>query len=55
MGKTVKAYWNGYEIYDLEFCAGWVEINFWMSDYESPITGTGRRRVRMEDIILEAA
>ena len=45
-----KAYWNGYEIYDLEFRAGWVEVAFWMNDFESPLTGTGTRRVRMEDI-----
>jgi hypothetical protein len=45
-----KAYWNGHEIYDLEFRAGWVEVAFWMDDFESPLTGTGTRRVRMEDI-----
>lgn len=45
-----KAYWNGHEIYDIEFRDGWVEVAFWMDDFESPLTGTGRRRVRMEDI-----
>lgn len=49
----VKAYWNGYEIYDLDYHEGWVEILFWMNDFESPITGTGRWRVRPEDIVLE--
>ena len=46
----VKATWHGHEIYDLEFRAGWVEVAFWMDDFESPLTGTGMRRVRMEDI-----
>lgn len=45
-----KAYWKGYEIFDLEYHAGWVEIAIRMNDYESPLTGTGRVRVRMEDI-----
>lgn len=45
-----KAYWNGHEIFDIEFHQDWCEIAFWMSDFESPLTGTGTRRVRMEDI-----
>lgn len=48
-----KAYWNGYEIFDLDYHEGWVEILFWMNDFESPITGTGRWRVRPEDIVIE--
>ena len=57
MGKTVKAFWRGYEIYEIDFRdhSGWRDICFWMSDYESPITGTGRCLVRMEEIVLEAA
>ena len=49
-----KAYWNGYEIYDIEYHEGWCVILFWMNNYESPITGTGRYRVRPEDIGVEA-
>lgn len=49
-----KAYWKGYEIFEIEYRQGWCEIAFHMSDYESPITGTGRYRVRPEDIIVEA-
>ena len=48
----IKAYWNGHEIYDIEFHHGWCEILFKMNDFESPITGTGRYRVRTEDIEL---
>lgn len=49
----IKAYWNGYEIFDIEFRQDWCEIAFWMNDFESPITGTGRYRVRTEDIELK--
>ena len=49
----IKAFWRGYEIYDIEFHQGWCEILFVMNDFESPITGTGRYRVRTEDIVLE--
>ena len=52
MPKT-KAYWNGYEIYDIEYHEGWCEILFLMNGFESPITGTGRYRVRPEDIVIE--
>lgn len=51
----VKATWRGHEIYDIEFHQGWCDILFKMSDFESPITGTGRYRVLPEDIILEEA
>lgn len=48
-----KAYWNGYEIFDIEYRYGWCEILFKMNSYESPITGTGRARVFPEDIVIE--
>ena len=48
-----KAYWRGYEIYDIEFHQDWCEILFWMDDFASPLTGTGRKRVRPEDIVIE--
>ena len=48
-----KAYWSGYEIYDIEFHEDWCEILFWMDDYASPLTGTGCKRVRPEDIVIE--
>lgn len=48
-----KAYWNGYEIFDIEFHQDWCEIAFRMSGFESPLTGTGRKRVRPEDIVIE--
>ena len=51
----VKAFYKGYEVFDLEFCAGWVEIAVKKNDFESPITGTACYRVRMEDIVLEEA
>lgn len=51
----VKATWHGFEILDIDFHAGWCEIIFKMSDFESPLTGTGRHRVLMEDIVLEEA
>ena len=49
----VKAFWRDYEIFDIDYRNGWCEILFWMNGYESPITGTGRRRVLPEDIVLE--
>ena len=54
MPKT-KAYWNGYEIYEIDYKdhSGWCEVLFWMNGYESPITGTGRARVLMEDVVIE--
>ena len=48
-----KAYWSGYEIYDIEFHEDWCEILFWMDDFASPLTGTGCKRVRPEDIVIE--
>ena len=48
-----KAYWSGYEIYDIEFHQDWCEILFWMDDFASPLTGTGCKRVRPEDIVIE--
>lgn len=45
-----RAFWHGYEIYDIEYRAGWCEILF--RNAASPITGTGRCRVLMEDIEL---
>lgn len=51
-----KATWCGYEIYMMyNFHKDWCEIGFWMSDYESPITGTGRRKVRLDEIVVEEA
>ena len=49
-----KAYWNGYEVIDIDFYHGWCEIRFWMGDFKSPLTGTGRYRVRPEDIEIKA-
>ena len=49
-----KAYWNGYEVIDIDFYHGWCEIRFWMGEYKSPLTGTGRYRVRPEDIEIKA-
>lgn len=49
----VKAYFRDWEIYAMEIYDGWCDVCFYMSDYESPITGTGRYRVRFEDIILK--
>ena len=51
-GKKAKAYWHGYEIYEIDYHShsGWCEILFVMNGYASPITGTGRYRVLMEDI-----
>jgi len=48
----IKAFWNGHEIYDINYENGWCEILFKTNNYESPITGTGRYRVSMEDIVL---
>ena len=50
-----KAYWNGHEIYDLEFRAGWVEVAFRMNDFESPLTGTGACYVQTDEIVLEGS
>lgn len=50
--KQVKAYWRGFEIFDIDFHYGWCDIVFWMDHYKSPLTGTGRFRVRPEDIEL---
>lgn len=50
----IKAFWKGYEIYEIDYKHnGWCEILFKMNDFESPITGTGRYRVLVEDIVLE--
>ena len=45
-----KAFWRGKEIFEIDYHShsGWCEIIFW--DDNSPITGTGRYRVPMEDI-----
>ena len=43
-----KAFWKGKEIFEIDYHSGWCEIVFW--DDNSPITGTGRYRVLMEDI-----
>ena len=45
-----KAFWRGKEIFEFDYHSqsGWCEIVFW--DDHSPITGTGRYRVPMEDI-----
>jgi len=51
----VKAFWNGYEIIEIEYHTDCVDIVFQMDYYHSPLTGTGRRLVRMEDIVLEEA
>lgn len=48
-----KAYWNGYEIYEIDYHQDWCLILFWMNDFESPITGTGAWRVRPEDVVIE--
>lgn len=48
-----KAYWSGYEIFEIDYHEGWCEILFGMPDFESPITGTGRYRVRPDDIVIE--
>ncbi len=49
-----KASWRGYEIYEVvETCAGWAQILFKMNGFESPITGTGRRWVPMNEIVVE--
>ena len=48
--EMTKAFWKGREITDIDYHNGWCEIIFKMSDFESPITGTGRYRVAMEDI-----
>lgn len=53
--KKYKAFWNGYEIYELEYHDGWSDILFWMNSFESPITGTGRYRVWNEDIVIMEA
>ena len=47
-----KAFWKGWEIFEIDYHSrsGWCEIIFKMSDFESPITGTGRYRVLMDDI-----
>ena len=48
-----KAYWNGHEVYQIgETCGGWVKISFYMTDYESPLTGTGCCWADMDDIII---
>lgn len=47
----IKAFWNGYEIYDIDFHHGWCEILFCKNN--SPITGTGRYRVRIDEIELK--
>ena len=51
--KKYKAYWNGYEIYEIDYHQDWCLILFWMNDFESPITGTGAWRVRPEDVVIE--
>ena len=48
--KKYKAYWRGYEIFEMEYHNGWSDIIFWVNSYESPITGTGRRRVWNDEI-----
>ena len=53
--RMVKAFWNGYEIIEIEYHTDCVDIVFQMDYYHSPLTGTGRRLVRMEDIVLEEA
>ena len=56
--KNPKAYFQGWEIFEIDYHShtGWCEIIFKMDDYHSPWTGTGRRRVALEDIeIREAA
>ena len=52
---AIKAFWKGYEIFEIDYKdhSGWCEILFKMNNFESPITGTRRYRVRMEDIVLE--
>ena len=51
----LKAYWQGYEIIEIDYKShsGWCDIVFMMDDYSSPITGTGRRYVRMDEIVIE--
>ena len=51
-GQMVEAYWHGWRIYEIDYQNGWCDILFEMNDFESPITGTGRCRVLMEDIEL---
>lgn len=55
VGKNAKAYWHGYEIYEIDYHShsGWCEILFCMNDFESPLTGTGRYRVLMDDIEIQ--
>ena len=47
-----KAYWRGHEIVEIDYKnhSGWCEVIFKMDDFRSPITGTGRYRVLMDDI-----
>lgn len=49
-----KAYWRGFEIIDLDIHEGWCDIIFKMSDYQSPLTGTGRFRARWDEIEVKA-
>jgi len=48
--EMTKAFWKDKEIFEIDYHShsGWCEILFW--DNNSPITGTGRYRVRLEDI-----
>ena len=49
----IKAFWKGYEIFWVEYTdSGACDILFKMPEFESPITGTGRHLVRMEEIEL---
>ena len=47
-----KAYWKNYEILEIDYRdhSGWVEVILKMNGFESPLTGTGRVRVLMDDI-----
>lgn len=50
--EMTKAFWKDKEIYEIDYHNhdGWCEILFKTNGFESPFTGTGRYRVRLEDI-----
>lgn len=48
-----RAYWRGYKIIEIAFRQNCADIVFLMSDWESPITGTGRQLVALDEIVIE--